>query len=477
MEASLKQLLQRLDNVASRLEAVEQKIGGGGGSAGAAAPAAGTAGESGARFVQDFDTLVAETVKPFVEQTQKIGNAELKKQVALFEKAVGEQRKFLNVAAQAKKPSDAEVVELLKPTQALVDEVIAIRDSNRGNAQFNWLSTVSEGIPALGWVTVSPTPGPYVHEFRGNAQFYSNKLLREFRGKDENQTKWVNYFTQFTTGLMDYIKKYHTTGLSWNPNGGDAKTLFGSTASAGPAGGPPPPPAAPKQPLTSTPSAKPSSNAAAALFAEINKGAAISSGLKKVTKDMKTKYRPASEKSSVVPATTAKKPAPARKWGGATGKSQPPKFALEGNKWVVEFQDGNKNIVIENPEAKHVVYLYRCNNSVVKINSKVNAITIDECKRTGIVFTDAIATCEVVNSNSVEIQCTGKVPNFAIDKTSGVQLYLGKSGLGCEIVTSKSDQMNVLIPKGDDMEELAVPEQFKTVIKDGKLVTTHVEHA
>ena len=70
---------------------------------------------------------------------------------------------------------------------------------------------------------------------------------------------------------MDYIKKYHTTGLSWNPNGGDAKRLFGSTASAGPAGGPPPPPAAPKQPLTSTPSAKPSSNAAAALFAEINK--------------------------------------------------------------------------------------------------------------------------------------------------------------------------------------------------------------
>jgi len=48
-----------------------------------------------------------------------------------------------------------------------------------------------------------------------------------------------------------------------------------------------------------------------------------------------------------------------------------------------------------------------------------------------------------------------------------------------KIITSKSDAMNVIIPPlkaGEDLIELPVPEQFKTTIKNGKLVTEAVQH-
>jgi len=85
----------------------------------------------------------------------------------------------------------------------------------------------------------------------------------------------------------------------------------------------------------------------------------------------------------------------------------------------------------------------------------------------------------VVNSRSVEVQVTGKVPSFAVDKTSGCQIYLSKDSLDTEIVTSKSSEMNVLLPSPDpdqDMIEIAIPEQYKTTVRDNKLVTEIVQH-
>jgi len=72
---------------------------------------------------------------------------------------------------------------------------------------------------------------------------------------------------------------------------------------------------------------------------------------------------------------------------------------------------------------------------------------------------------------------TGRVPSVAIDKCSGVQVFLSKSSLETEIVTSKSSEMNIVIPKGDDVVELPVPEQYVTKVKDGKLLTETVAHA
>jgi hypothetical protein len=43
----------------------------------------------------------------------------------------------------------------------------------------------------------------------------------------------------------------------------------------------------------------------------------------------------------------------------------------------------------------------------------------------------------------------GKVPTISIDKTDGCQMYLSPESLDVEIISSKSSEMNVLVPKGN----------------------------
>lgn len=49
-------------------------------------------------------------------------------------------------------------------------------------------------------------------------------------------------------------------------------------------------------------------------------------------------------------------------------------------------------------------------------------------------------------SRPVSLQVLGKVPTITIDKTDGCQMFLNKDTLDVEIVTSKSSEMNVLVP-------------------------------
>jgi len=218
-----------------------------------------------------------------------------------------------------------------------------------------------------------------------------------------------------------------------------------------------------------------------ALLAEINsvkerqKGGRTE-GLRKVQDNEKTKNRAADDRSALVTTVgSAKKTTTTA--AGKAAVQRPPKLALESNKWVVEFQVGNQNIVIDQVETRQTVYIYKCENSVIQVKGKVNAITMDSCKKTGLAFENAIASCEIVNCQSVEVQVLGAVPALAVDKTDGCQLMLSKDCLGVELVTSKCSEMNISIPgpSGDPIEK-PVPEQFKTMIKNGSLVTEAVQH-
>ena len=87
-----------------------------------------------------------------------------------------------------------------------------------------------------------------------------------------------------------------------------------------------------------------------------------------------------------------------------------------------------------------------------------------------------MASVEVVNSKSLQLQVTGKSPTVNVDKTDGFHLFLSKDGLDTELLSSKSSEINVSWPQGEDWEEKPVPEQFITKIKDGKMITEIVQH-
>jgi len=471
MEAAINTLVSRLETVTARLEAVEKQLVSGGGSA-APSNASAVSDAPTSASVSEYEGLIDQYINNYVELSKKIA-PEVAQQAELVLKAVHAQRDFLKVAAASKKPADDVLQKLIKPTSDLMGQIVEIKEKNRTSKFGNNLSTVSEGIAALGWVVVSPTPAPHIADMRGGSEFYSNRILKDFKGKDQNQVDWVAAFNTFLKELQNFVKKHHTTGVAWNPRGGDASSASvsaSSNAAPAPPGPPGPPPPGPPPPTTTATSAPDMNN----VFAALNKGEAVTSGLKKVTNDMKAKNR--TDKSSLVPAvtktttesTTAKK---------TSAPAKPPKLALEGNKWVVEYQVGNKQVVIDQTEAKHTVYIYKCKDSVVQIKGKVNAVTLDECSKTAVVFENIVASFEVVNCNSVEVQVLGKVPSFAVDKTSGCQIYLSQESIATEIVTSKSSEMNVSFPVGEqDPIECAVPEQYKSYVKNGKLITEIVQH-
>lgn len=55
----------------------------------------------------------------------------------------------------------------------------------------------------------------------------------------------------------------------------------------------------------------------------------------------------------------------------------------------------------------------------------------------------------------------GKVPTISINKTEGCHIYLSEHALGCEIVSAKSSEMNVLIPQdGDYVSTFSEPGSF-----------------
>ncbi|KAK6059901.1 hypothetical protein COOONC_02444, partial [Cooperia oncophora] len=88
---------------------------------------------------------------------------------------------FLWTAAGQAEPSADEVQKLFSPIFNLLSEINSFKDSRRQAPQFNHLSAVAEGIPAVGWVFVKKTPAPYVKEMLDSSMFYINRVLKEFK--------------------------------------------------------------------------------------------------------------------------------------------------------------------------------------------------------------------------------------------------------------------------------------------------------
>lgn len=58
-----------------------------------------------------------------------------------------------------------------------------IREANRASLLFTHLTTVSEGIAVLGWITIEPKPVEYVSEILGVAQYHGNRIIKEYKEK------------------------------------------------------------------------------------------------------------------------------------------------------------------------------------------------------------------------------------------------------------------------------------------------------
>lgn len=151
----------------------------------------------------------------------------------------------------------------------------------------------------------------------------------------------------------------------------------------------------------------------------------------------------------------------------------PPKLVLEGNKWLVEHQNDRHDLKITDTNMRYTVYIYKCSNSTIHIQGKVNSIVLDQCTKVGLQFTAVVSMVEFINCRSVKAQVIETVPTIQIEKTDGCHIYLSKSSLHTEFITSKSSEMTVNIPTHDgEFKENPIPEQFKTTLTNNQHLVT-----
>jgi len=456
--------VEQLAGLVARLEAVAVKLESSGGAGGAG-------GDAGAS-VQEFDDICGSSFKQFADLCDKIGG-DVATVGQMLRAAMAAQREFLVTAGKCRKPDDAQMQQLLKPTSDKISEIQAFREKSRRSDFFNHLSAISESVSALGWVVVAPTPAPYIKEMNDAGQFYTNRVLKDWKEKDANHVAWVKAWIATLTELQGYVKKNHTTGLVWNPQGGVAAAPARGPGGPPPPPGPPPPGPPPPMPASTGPSKEATRGA---LMSELNKGADITKGLRKVDKSEMTHKNPELRAGSVVKAKeSSPKPKSTPSYGKAVAADKPSRFELDGKKWVVEYMKDNPSVNISDAQPNQTVYIYKCTGTTVKIQGKVNAITLDSCKKVAVVFDTVVSSCDFINCQSVQMQVLGKVNTISVDKTDGCQMFVNQESIGVEIVSAKSSEMNVVIPDGDDIVEQPIPEQFKTTISGKKLITSATE--
>ncbi|XP_028083827.1 cyclase-associated protein 1 isoform X1 [Camellia sinensis] len=396
-----------------------------------------------------FDDLMAEYVGRVSASAEKIGGQVLDVTKILAE-AFSVQRELLVKVKQTQKPDMAGLAEFLKPLNNMIMKANAMTEGRRSDF-FNHLKTAADSLTAVAWIAYTgkdcgmSMPIAHVEESWQMAEFYSNKILVEYKNKDPNHVEWVKALKElYVPGLRDYVKSHYPLGPVWSATG-KSTVSAPSKAPTSRAPAPPPPPSAS---LFSSESPHSSSSrpkeGMAAVFQEINSGKPVTTGLRKVTADMKTKNR--ADRTGIVGANEKE----TRVNSPSFSKTGPPKLELQmGRKWAVENQIGKKNLVIDDCDAKQSVYIFGCKDSVLQIQGKVNNITVDKCSKMGVVFADVVAACEIVNCNGVEIQCQGSAPTISVDNTAGCQLYLSKDSLEVSITTAKSSEINVLVPSAE----------------------------
>lgn len=161
---------------------------------------------------------------------------------------------------------------------------------------------------------------------------------------------------------------------------------------------------------------------------------------------------------------------------------KPPRKELDGNKWIVENFDNTGSEVIEiEGQLSHSILISRCTKCVIKVTGKANAISIDNCTGLSILVESLVSSLDVIKSPKFQVQVDGVVPTILLDQVDGATIYLSTESMATEVFTSKSSGVNIVLPpkseaEGDD-KECAIPEQIRSVVKNGAVVSEIVEHA
>lgn len=139
--------------------------------------------------------------------------------------------------------------------------------------------------------------------------------------------------------------------------------------------------------------------------------------------------------------------------------------------------DSPSEIIEIDAEINHSILISRCKNTTIRINGKANALSLDNSSRTSLIIDSMVSSIDVIKCPNFALQVIGTLPTILLDQVDGATVYLSKDSLATEVFTSKCSSVNINLPTEDDYVENPLPEQIRSYVQNGKLVSEIVEHA
>jgi hypothetical protein len=140
----------------------------------------------------------------------------------LIQKAWEGIRLIIVLASRSKAPEENLTEALAPHMKPVQDAIVGIRNLKLDRYWDRHQKAVIEMLAGLSWVYLrapQALPVGMVKETLGSAEFWSNRIRKDFKGKNDTQIAFCDSIKAVITGLVEYIDEYHKTGLTFSPRG------------------------------------------------------------------------------------------------------------------------------------------------------------------------------------------------------------------------------------------------------------------
>jgi adenylyl cyclase-associated protein len=242
--------------------------------------------------VEAYDTYLLKSVKPLIHACYELG--EIKAIGESLQQAWDGIRTVILLASQSKCPQgdlNAELQPYLNPVQTALESIRKLRLDRK----FDWHhKAIMEIMTCFSWILIRPprqTPASFCKEAIASSEFWSNRIRKEYKGKDEKHIAFCDTLKVAGQDLVAYITEFHKTGLSFNVNG---KTLADAASSVEQMKSKADAVSASSKKITLAASDN-SGGGLSGIMAELQKkqttdGSSAATGLRKVTKEQQTLF-------------------------------------------------------------------------------------------------------------------------------------------------------------------------------------------
>ena len=142
-------------------------------------------------------------------------------------------RTMIVLASRSKPPLEelknpSEYVKLLQPhIQSTIAAVQEIRNQRKIDRKYDIpLKAIYELISCVSWIYMYNVPSPhqgslpvpFIQECMSSSVFWLNRIRKDYKDQPA-YILFCDAMKPIFTGLIDYVKTYHSTGLTFNPKG------------------------------------------------------------------------------------------------------------------------------------------------------------------------------------------------------------------------------------------------------------------